>query len=154
MSIYNSSFNFAGKWGKQLLLALAVIVIIVLAFLSFSQFFQPSAISYSFSPSELDFSNGKREIVLNVSVTNITGQDSAETTVKVEPADPSSIEVFPAERKIGLLPKGETRELKAENGFLLKPSPLKEALLGTYTIRITALVSNKTFSGETVLNVK
>lgn len=147
MGLYDEGIaNYLLKW--RVPLTVLVVVIVALLFLWFIDF---SSLLPAANPLSLAFSKSKvapnESALLYVTLNNTLGHDLNSITINAKAIDEKSLEVFPKTRFVDTLGLNETRVL--EFSVMAK----KEAVNGSYSVEITALIEGKTSSQRINLEI-
>jgi len=149
MGLYDEGLkSYLVKWKVPLAIALIVVIaLLVLFFVPLGDFSLIAAnpLSLSFNKSKVASSESA---LLYVTLSNSLGKDLNSITVNAKAVDEKNIEVFPKTRFVVTLGLNETRVLE------FSVMPKKEALKGSYSIEITALIEGKIFTKRINLEIE
>jgi len=142
-------FDFSvEKLKKPVLVLLAVIVLFFVA-QALLAFFSPKPTEFSFDRNPLNLAESQSS-VLSITVKNVFDSTVESSVLSVEPVDLQNIIVFPAQKNIEILGKGEKRVFD----FAIRPNPNGSVSSGDYKIRMSLEMNGKTFEEEATLSIK
>ncbi len=148
----NLNFKFDFDWRKMKLPLLSlgtIVVLFVFAVLIFLMV-QPKPILASLDPNPLNLAN-EMDSYLTVSINNVSCATASNVIVTVETEASDAITIFPKEREIPTLGKGENRTLSP---FVVSPNPVGIVYSGTYNITIKTVINGQAFEEKVSLELK
>jgi len=142
-------FNFEWKRAKKPAIGLAALMIFVFFVLSIALLVQPKALEASLEPNPLNLAKDY-DSYLTVTVNNVSNETAFNVIVSVETEASDAITIFPKERVILTLGKGETRILSP---FVVSPNTAGNVYSGTYYLTIKTVINGQTFEKQVAMQL-
>ena len=142
-------FDFSVESLKKPLLAIIAVVVLFFAVQALLAFFSPKPMEFSFDRNPLNLGESQ-SAVLSVALKNVFAKPVEGAVVSVQPIDRQNIIVFPAQKGIEILGRGEKRVFD----FNVRPNPNGSVSSGDYKLKIVLEIAGKTFEEEATLSIK
>ena len=146
----NFKFNFDWRRMKMPLLGLGAIVVVFIFAIAIFLAVQPKPIVAVLEPNPLNLANDM-DSFLTVTINNVSEVTASNVVVSVETEASDSIAIFPRQREIPTLGKGENRTLSP---FVVSPNPASKVYSGTYILTIKTVINGKAFEEKVSLELK
>ena len=131
---------------KIVMVVIAVVLILGLAYFSYQSVFTQKAISAHFAQESWSLVPSD-SMLLSVSVTNTTPNIVRESIVRVKPVDFDSINVFPPSQRLPTIEAGNNRDIS----FVLRTNKsFDQFVSGTYSFVIEWVVNEEVVEQKTV----
>lgn len=153
MGIYDAfpKFNISKKAITYAVAVFVTIVAIYFIYNALTAITTAEPFYTEFDKEALDLSDEQaRSIVLSVYVTNITESTAMNSIVEIVPIDTKTLIVYPTQRTIETLGKGEKRRLD----FTIRTNPNEKIYAGEYTLNVLVNVNGEFFGKSISLKVK
>jgi hypothetical protein len=146
----NLKFDFDWRRMKLPLISLATIVVLFVFAVAIFLAVQPKPIAASLEPNPLNLANDM-DSYLTVTINNASEATASNVIVSVETEASDAITIFPGQREIQTLGRGENRTLSP---FVISPNPSAQVYSGTYILTIKTVINGQAFEEKVSLELK